>query len=112
MNFAVPADHTVKPKESENVDKYLHLACGLKTLKHEIDVYTNCNLCFWYNQQRIDKGTGGLGRKRMSVDPPSYHIIEISRTTENSPGDLSRLATTQIPVKDHQLTLMGNNVKE
>ena len=28
------------------------------------------------------------------------------RNTETSPGDLRRLAVTQIPVKNHQLTLM------
>ncbi len=29
-----------------------------------------------------------------------------------SPGDLRRLAVTQTPVKDHQLTLMRKNKKE
>ena len=33
-------------------------------------------------------------------------IIEIGQNTEKSPGDLRRLAVTQSPVKDHQLTLM------
>ena len=32
MNFAVPADHRVKLKESEKKDKYLHLAWELKKL--------------------------------------------------------------------------------
>ena len=33
-------------------------------------------------------------------------IIENGQNTEESPGDLRRLAVTQSPVKDHQLTLM------
>ena len=32
MDFAVPADHKIKLKESEKKDKYLHLARGLKKL--------------------------------------------------------------------------------
>ena len=35
-----------------------------------------------------------------------YSIIENGQNTETSPGDLTRLAVTQTPVKDHQLTLM------
>ena len=42
--FVVPADHSVKLKESENKDKYLDLARKLKkTVEHESDVDTNCN---------------------------------------------------------------------
>ena len=33
-------------------------------------------------------------------------IIENGQNTEKSLGDLRRLAVTQTPVKDHQLTLM------
>ena len=32
MDFAIPADHRVKVKESEKKDKYLHLARELKKL--------------------------------------------------------------------------------
>ena len=32
MDFAVPVDHRVKLKESENIDKYLDLARELKKL--------------------------------------------------------------------------------
>ena len=42
----------------------------------------------------------------MSGDPPNYSIIEKGQNTEKSPGKLRRLAVTQTPVKDHQLTLM------
>ena len=37
---------------------------------------------------------------------PNNSIIENGQNTEKSPGDLSRLAVTQSPVKYQQLTLM------
>ena len=44
MDFAVPADHSEKLKESEKKHKYLDLARELKkTVQHERDVYTNYN---------------------------------------------------------------------
>ena len=46
VDFAVPADHRIKLKESEKKDKYLDLAREL-TMEHEGDNYTNCNLCVW-----------------------------------------------------------------
>ena len=56
--------------------------------------------------KRLKKGTGGLGNKRTSGDHLNYCIIEIGQNTEKSPGDLRRLAVTETPVKDPQLTLM------
>ena len=53
----------------------------------------------------VTKGTGGLGSWWTSGDHPNYSIIENSKNPK-SPGDLWRLAVTQTPVKDHQLTLM------
>ena len=38
--------------------------------------------------------------------PSDYSIIKIGQNIEKSPGDLWRLAVTQTPVKDPQLTLM------
>ena len=92
MDFAILADYRVKLKESEKKEKYLDLARELKkTVEHESDVYTNCNWCSWHNPQKIIKGTGGLGKKRMSGDYPNYYIIEISSNTEKSPGYLLSL---------------------
>ena len=58
------------------------------------------------------KGLKDLENNRTSGDNSNYCIIEISQNTEKSPGDLKRLAVTQIPVKDHQLTLMWKILKE
>ena len=113
MDFAVLADHKVKLKESEKEDKYLDLARELeKTVEHESDGYTNYNWCTWYSHQKINKGTGGLGNKRMSGKIPNYIIVKIGQNTEKSPGDLKRFAVTQTPVKDHQQTLMWKTLKE
>ena len=69
MDSAVPADHRKKLKEREKKDKYLDLARELKkTMEREGDNYTNCDRCFWYSHQRIDKVIGGLENKRTSGD--------------------------------------------
>ena len=52
------------------------------------------------------KGSGGLGSWWTSGDHPNSYIIENGQNTEKSPGDLRRLAVTQTPVKNNQLTLM------
>ena len=104
VNFAVPADHRVKLKESRNKDKFLEpVPClGIeKIVEHEGDSCTNCNWCSWYSHQRIGKMT-----KKTSGDNPNYSIGEIGQNTKKSPGDLRRLVVTQTPVKDHKLTLM------
>ena len=77
-----------------------------KKLEHESDNYTNCDWYFWYTHQRIIKEIGELENKTTWGDYPNYYIIENWETTEKSPGDLRRLAVTQSPVKDDQLTKM------
>ena len=62
--------------------------------------------CFWFNYQRIIKGTEGFGNKRMSGGNQNYYITENGQNTEKSPEDLRGFAVSQTPVKDHQLTLM------
>ena len=84
------------------MDEYLDLARELKKIKeHKGDNHTNRDWCFWYSHQRIIKRTGGHGYKRSSGDNPNYYIIQNDPNTEKSPKNLSRLAITQSPVKDH-----------
>ena len=86
VDFACLADQIVELKGSEKNDKFLDLTKELKkTVEHERDVYTNYNWCFWYSQQRINKGTGGLGNKRTRGDNQNYYIIEIGQNTEKNP---------------------------
>ena len=50
VNFAIPADHKGKIKESEKIDKYLDLAEELKVLVEYVD---NCDTsCSWYTWKR------------------------------------------------------------
>ena len=50
VDFAVPANHRIKLKECEKMDKYLELLRELKkTMEHEGDNDNNCDWCFWYS---------------------------------------------------------------
>ena len=58
------------------------------------------------SHKRIGKGTERIGNKSTSGDHPNYSTVKIDQNTEKSAGDLRRLAVTQTPVGDHQLTLV------
>ena len=61
MDFAVPADHRIKLKESEKKDKCLDLARELKkTVTHESDDYTNRDWCFVTVTKGLLKGLEDL----------------------------------------------------
>ena len=93
-----PADQRVKLKESKKGDKFPDLA-------RESDIYTNCNWCAWCSHQRIDKGTGGLGNKRMSGNHLTTALLRSARILRRV------LAVTQTPVKDHRQTLVCKTLK-
>ena len=44
--------------------------------------------------------------RRTGRDSPNDSIAKNGQTSKTSPGDLRRLAITQTPVKNHQLTMM------
>ena len=54
----------------------------------------------------IGIGNGWLRNERTCRDHPNYNIIKIGHNTEKSHGVLSRLAITQTPVRNHQVTLV------
>ena len=111
VDFSVPAGYN---KIERKKDKYLDFAKELKkkqTMEHENGVNTNSNWVSWFSHQRIDKKTGGLGNNR-SGDHLNYSIIKIGQNTEKSLGDLRRLAVSQTPLKDHQLMLMWQTLRE
>ena len=58
------------------------------------------------------KSLEDLENWRTGGDYPNDSIVEDGQNTETSPGDLRRLAVTQTPVKNHQLTLMWKTLKE
>ena len=53
LEFAIPADHGLKLKESEKKAKYLDPAWELKkkTMENESDGYTNLDCCFRYSNK-------------------------------------------------------------
>ena len=81
-----------------------------KTVIHERD--TLCNSCSRYSHQRIGTGTGGLINKRTNGDHQNNSIIKNGQNTEKSHGDMWRLAVTQTPVENHQLTLIRKTLKK
>ena len=81
-----------------------------KTMEQEGDDDTSSNWCTWNDLQRIGKGGGRVGNKRSSKDHPEYSI-KIGQTTKKSPEDLWRLAVTQTPARNNQLTLGWKTLK-
>ena len=75
-------------------------------MKNEGDGDTNCNWCTQYSLLRIGTGIGGPGNKGTTGDHPNYRIVKIGHNIKKGPGDLRKLAVTQNPVKNDQLTLV------
>ena len=93
VDFAVPADHRAKLKESEKKDKYLDLAKELKkTEEHESDSDTNCNWDLTIRRQMETIQTTVLLR--------SARILR--RVLES-------WCYSQTRVRNYRLTLMGKN---
>ena len=112
IDFAVPADHKINLKESEKKDKYLDLARELKKLWNmKVTIVPIVVGALGTITKRIIKRPGGLGSWRTGGDNSNDSIAKNGQNPETSPGDLRRLAVTQTPVKNHQLTLMGKTRK-
>ena len=62
------------------------------------------------NPQSLGKGPGRVVNRRTSRDNPNYSIVNIGHNTGKSSGNL-RLAITQTPVNNHQLTLVRRNLE-
>ena len=76
-------------------------------MEHEDDNYTNVIGAFDTITKGLLKGLEDLEvGGRVETIQTNDGIIKNGQNTEKSPGDLRRLAVTQSPVKDHQLTLM------
>ena len=59
----------------------------------------------------LAKGLVDLEIGASSGDHPNYSIIKVCENTAKGPGDLRRLAVTQIPVEDNQLKLAWKTFK-
>ena len=74
-------------------------------MTHESVGNTNCQWHARNSHQWICRWTGGLKNKRTSGEHLHYNIVVIDQNMK-SPGNLRRLAVTQNPVENHQLTLV------
>ena len=91
-------------KKGEKKDKFLDLTKELKKTVSDGD--TNFNWHARYYHPRI--GTGGLKGR---VETIQASVVEIGLNAKKNPGDLRRLAVTQTPVENHQLTLVCKTPK-
>ena len=72
-------------------------------MEHEVDSDTNCN---WSTVPKSLKERLGEFEITGEIETiTNYSIVEIDQNTEKGPADPRRLAVTETPVKDHQLTL-------
>ena len=103
VDFAAPADHRVKIKESVKRDKYLDLARKLRKLWNlRVTIIPIVIGALGTIPKGLKKDSGKVENRGMNRDNPDYCIIEIGENT----GDLKTLAATKTLVKDHQLTLV------
>ena len=111
MELSVPKDHKVKMKQTKKINKYLDLAKELKkAVDLECNSNTNCSCCTQNDPQRLGKKTGGIGYQRENQDFLDHNIGMIG-WNQKRPGDLRKLAVTEIPGKNHKLILVGKTHK-
>ena len=108
-HLAIPADYWIKLKENQQRDNNVELA--KRSREHAGDIGTTCKWCTWKNSKRSGKATRRPGNKRTNEEDPDYSIIIIGQNTEKGLGDSGRLAITQTPVKNHQLTFVRKTFK-
>ena len=103
VDFAILADHRLEIKENEKSDKYLDFARELKKQWNmKVTVTPAVISALGTITNDFGKRSGRVGNRRTSGDYPNYSIIKIDQNT----GDLRRHRVVQIPVKDHQPTLV------
>ena len=96
----------MKIKENGKKDKYLDPAKKLKMLGNiKITVIQIITGSFVMVPKGF-KGTERAENIRTCRYQADFSITKISQNTEKSHGGMRRLAITQTPAKDHQLTLV------
>ena len=109
VDFAVPADHRINLKESEKKDKYLDLARELKKLWNmKVPIVPILIGALGTIIKGLLKGMEDLevGRRGETIQTIALlRTARILRRVLETWGDLRRLAVTQTPVKNNQLTL-------
>ena len=82
-----------------------------KAVENDGQRNTNLGRCIRNSHQEVGEETGVIGNQRENRNHLNYSMAEISENTQKSPGDLIRLAVTQSPVKNYQLTLVWKTRK-
>ena len=98
-NIALSADHRMKIKDNENIDRYLDLAREQRKLSNmKVMVILIVVGTFWTVFKCLEMRQEELEiRGRVTV-------VEIGKNTGKSPADLMRLNITQTSMRDSQLT--------
>ena len=113
MDFVVPADHRVKTKDNKKIDKYFDFARELKISNCKTWGWWYYLCCVWKGSRGLvkKKKNEGIGNQRKNRNYPDYTILKIDYNSQRSPGELGRLAVTQIPTKNYQLNLFEKVAK-
>ena len=107
VDFAVPADHRVKLKESEKKDNDLDLARELKKLGNmKVTVVPIVIGAFSAVTKGLVKGFEDLEIRGRLETIQTTALLRTARILKRVLETLRRLFITQTPVKKHQLTLM------
>ena len=97
IGFTVPADHKVNIKERENREKYLDLVSELKWVSGILIVIGELGTVHKGLKRRLEELEFGGNQEHRDNRM-------IGQNTAKIPVNLRRLAVTQTPEKDHQLT--------
>ena len=113
MDLFALGDHGVKMKEIKKIDKFWDLTTEQKNLWNMKLILIL--IIIWHarnSPQRLRKDPGGIVDYRNNQDHTDHSIVNIGLNTQKIPRNLGRLAVTQSPAKDQQLTLIWKTHKE
>ena len=111
--FAIPANHGIKLKESEKRDKYLDLAREVKKQWNmKVTVIPIIIGALGTIIKELVQGLEDMEKRGRVEIIQTTALLRSRRNTEKSPGNLRRLAVTQTPEKNQQLTLMWKTLKD
>ena len=110
MGFCCFSEQQIEKKRKQKDRRILgYCIRAEKVVEHEGNGDTNSSWCTWNGPQRSRKETGRNGNQKKNRDYPVHCVVQISKNTEKSHGDLRKPVT---PVKDHKLNSSVKNESE
>ena len=107
MDFTVPADYEIKVKKRDRREKYLDFAKELMKLWNvQVPVPPNGICILGMISKVLERGLEGLEIGGRIETIQSLALLRLVRIPPKSFRDLRRLTVNQIPVWNHQLTLV------